>query len=222
MPVWMHSFSNGPNTDLNTYIQWKITPDFHSLKQEIVGNVGSVLWVVTGTIGIVLLIACVNVANLLLVRAEARQLELTVRAALGAGRGRIARELLFESVLLGLLGGTLGIGVAVAAVRLLVSIGPASLPRLHEVSLDAGSLIFTVCLSLLSGLFFGAIPAWKYSPGRGTLSLGATRSVSASRERHRSRNILVVAPGCHGTCAPGLRDAHDPHLSPTPHGRSGL
>jgi predicted permease len=193
MPVWMHSFSNGPNTDLNTYVKWRITPDFHSLKQEIVGNVGSVLWVVMGTIGIVLLIACVNVANLLLVRAEARQLELSVRAALGAGRGRIARELLFESVLLGLLGGTLGIGVALAAVRLLVSIGPASLPRLNEVSLDAGSLLFTFCLSLVSGLFFGAIPAWKYSPGRGTLCLGPTRSVSASRERHRSRNILVVA-----------------------------
>ena len=193
IPVWMHSFSNGPNTDLNTYIKWRITPDFHSLKQEVLGNVGSVLWVVMSTIGIVLLIACVNVANLLLVRAEARQLELSVRAALGAGRGRIARELLFESLLLGLLGGTLGIGVAVAAMRLLVSIGPASLPRLNEISLDAGSLLFTFCLSLLSGLFFGVIPAWKYSPGRGALSLGPTRSVSASRERHRSRNTLVVA-----------------------------
>jgi predicted permease len=193
IPVWMHSFSNGPNTDLQAYIKWRITPDFHSLKQEVVGNVGSVLWVVMGTIGIVLLIACVNVANLLLVRAEARQLELSVRAALGAGRGRIARELLFESVLLGLLGGTLGMGVAVAAVRLLVSIGPANLPRLNEISLDAGSLLFTFLLSLLSGLFFGAIPAWKYSRSRVTVGLGPTRSVSASRERHRSRNILVIA-----------------------------
>jgi predicted permease len=193
IPVWMHSFSNGPNTDLATYIKWRITPDFHSLKQEVVGNVGSVLWVVTGTIGIVLLIACLNVANLLLVRAEARQVELSVRAALGAGRGRIARELLFESVLLGLLGGTLGMGVAVAAVRFLVAIGPANLPRLNEISLDAGSLLFTFLLSLLSGLFFGAIPAWKYSRSCATVSLGPTRSVSASRERHRSRNILVVA-----------------------------
>jgi predicted permease len=193
IPVWMHSFSNGPKTDLQTYVKWRITPDFHSLKQEVVGNVGSVLWVVMGTIGIVLLIACVNVANLLLVRAEARQVELSVRAALGAGRGRIVRELLFESVLLGLLGGTLGIGVAVAAVRFLVSIGPANLPRLNEISLDAGSLLFTFLLSLLSGLFFGAIPAWKYSRSCATVSLGPTRSVSASRERHRSRNILVVA-----------------------------
>ena len=193
IPVWMNSFSNGPGTDSHWFVKWRITPDFHALKQEIVGNVGSVLWVVMGTIGIVLLIACVNVANLLLVRAEARQLELSIRAALGAGRGRIARELLFESLLLGLLGGALGIGVAAAALRFLVSIGPANLPRLNEISLDAGSLLFTFVLSLLSGLIFGAIPAWKYSLSRATVSLGATRTVSAGRERHRSRNILVVA-----------------------------
>ena len=98
LPVWMDSFTNGSGIDPHFYLKWKITPDFHSLKQEVIGNVGSVLWVVMGTIGIVLLIACVNVANLLLVRAEGRQLELSIRAALGAGRGRNARELLFESV----------------------------------------------------------------------------------------------------------------------------
>ncbi|ABF42472.1 ABC efflux pump, inner membrane subunit [Candidatus Koribacter versatilis Ellin345] len=193
VPVWMDSFSNGPGSDPHWYDAWRITPDFHSLKQEVVGNVGSVLWVVMGTIGIVLLIACVNVANLLLVRAEARQLELSIRAALGAGRGRIARELLFESSLLGLLGGIMGIGVALAGLRLLVSIGPANLPRLTEITLDARSLLFAFVLSLLSGLFFGSIPAWKYTRYRGNVSLGATRTVSASRERHRSRNILIVA-----------------------------
>jgi predicted permease len=193
IPVWMDSFSNGPGFDSHWYIKWRITPDFHSLKQEVVGNVGSVLWVVMGTIGIVLLIACVNVANLLLVRAEARRVELSIRAALGAGRGRIARELLFESVLLGLLGGALGIGVAAVALRLLVSIGPANLPRLGEISLDADSLFFTAVLSILSGLFFGSIPAWKHSRSQATVNLGATRGVSGSRERNRSRNILVVA-----------------------------
>jgi predicted permease len=192
IPIWMDSFSNGPGTDSHWYVKWKITPDFHSLKQEVVGNVGNVLWAVMGTIGLVLLIACVNVANLLLVRAEARQLELSVRAALGAGRGRIARELLLESVLLGLIGGVLGIAVAAAGLRLLVSIGPANLPRLNEISLDAGSLLFTLVLSVVSGLFFGSIPAWKYSRRQATVSLSASRTVSASRERHRSRNILVI------------------------------
>jgi len=193
IPVWMDSFSNGPRFDSHWYVKWRITPDFHSLKQEVVGNVGSVLWVVMGTIGIVLLIACVNVANLLLVRAEARQVELSIRAALGAGRVRIARELLFESALLGLLGGVLGIGVAAAALRFLVSLGPANLPRLQEISLDADSLLFTLVLSIVSGLFFGSIPAWKYSRSQANGNLGAARGVSASRERNRSRNILVVA-----------------------------
>src|SRR6185369_14587848 len=110
-----------------------------------------------------LLIACVNVANLLLVRAEARQVELSIRAALGAGRGRIARELLFESAVLGLLGGALGIGVSAAALRVLVSIGPANLPRLSEIALDGDSLLFTLLVSIVSGLLFGSIPAWKYS-----------------------------------------------------------
>src|SRR5260370_23873457 len=114
-----------------------------------------------GTIGLVLLIACVSVANLLLVRAESRQLELSVRAALGAGRSRIVRELLMESALLGLVGGVLGIGVAAAGLRLLVLIGPADLPRLNEISLDPRSLLFTFILSLMSGLLFGSIPAWK-------------------------------------------------------------
>jgi predicted permease len=192
IPIWMDSFSNGPGSDSHWYVRWKITPDLQFLKQEVIGNVGSVLWVIMGTIGLVLLIACVNVANLLLVRAEARQLELSIRAALGAGRGRIARELLVESVLLGLIGGMLGIGVAAAGLRLVVSIGPANLPRLNEISLDGRSLLFTLLIALVSGLLFGSIPAWKYSRSRTTASLGATRTVSASRERHQSRNILVI------------------------------
>jgi predicted permease len=192
IPIWMDSFSNGPGTDTQGLVKWRITPDLHSLKQEVVGNVGSVLWAVMGTIGLVLLIACVNVANLLLVRAESRQLELSVRAALGAGRSRIVRELLMESALLGLVGGVLGIGVAAAGLRLLVLIGPANLPRLNEISLDPRSLLFTFILSLMSGLLFGSMPAWKYSRSQATASLGATRTVSASRERNRTRNILVV------------------------------
>lgn len=194
LPVWMNSYSNGPGTDPHFYETWKITPALHSLKQEVVGDVTRILWVVMATIGLVLLIACTNIANLLLVRAEARQQELSIRAALGAGRSRIARELLIESVLLGLIGGALGLGVAKGGLRLLSAIGPANLPRLTEISLDAWSLSFTLVLALFSGLFFGSIPVWKYARRRipGVLSPSA-RTASASRERHRSRNVLVIA-----------------------------
>jgi predicted permease len=194
IPIWMDSFSNGPGTNPHFYENWKITPALKPLKQQVIGNVGKVLWVVMATIGLVMLIACTNVANLLLVRADARQQELAIRAALGAGRGRIARELLLESVLLGLMGGLLGVGVAGAGLQLLAAIGPADLPRMNEIGLDESSLGFTLFLSLLSGLLFGAVPALKYSgaQARGLLS-GAGRTASAGRERQHSRNLMVVA-----------------------------
>src|SRR5213079_1076620 len=124
-------------TDRRAYESWRITPDLRPLKQEVVGGITDVLWVVTATIGLVMLIACANVANLLLVRAEVRQRELSVRAALGAGRARIVRSLLVESLLLGGVGGALGVGLAYAGLRVLVAVGPANFPRLSEISLDA-------------------------------------------------------------------------------------
>ena len=194
IPVWMDSWSNGPGTNPHWYENWKISPNFRSLKQEVLGNIESVLWVVMATVGLVLLIACANIANLLLVRAESRQHELSIRAALGAGRARLACELLIESVTLGVIGGMLAIGIAYAALRVLVAIGPANLPRLSEISMDARSLGFTLLLSLFSGLFFGAIPVWKYARAAVPLMLGATgRTATAGRARHRSRNLLVVA-----------------------------
>jgi predicted permease len=194
LPIWMHSFSNGPGLDPLFYLTWKITPDLRPLKQQVVGEVGNVLWVVMATIGIVMLITCANVANLLLVRTEARQQELAIRAALGAGWWRIVRALLVESVLLGLLGGAFAVGLAYEGLRLLTALGPNSLPRLAEISLDARSLAFTLGLSLLSALMFGLIPAVKYSGSRTSLTLKtAGRTSSTNRERHRVRNILVVA-----------------------------
>ena len=194
VPVWMDSFSNGPGTNPHFYETWKITPALRPLKQDVVGDVGNVLWVVMGTIGLVMLIACTNVANLLLVRADARQQELAIRAALGAGRGRIARELLLESVLLGLMGGVLGVAVAYAGLQLLTAIGPINLPRLNEITLDARSLGFTLILSVLSGFLFGAIPALKYSSARAAAVLsGSGRTASTGRERQHTRNLMVVA-----------------------------
>ena len=194
LPIWMDSWSNGPGTNPHIYETWRITPTIRPLKQEVMGNVSDVLWVVMATIGLVMLIACANVTNLLLVRVESRQQELAVRAALGGGWARIVRGLLVESVMLGLLGGVLGVVLAYAGVRFLVAIGPANLPRLSEISIDARTLGFALSLSVLSGLLFGLIPALKYAGPRATLALrSAGRSVSVSRERHRARNLLVVS-----------------------------
>jgi predicted permease len=104
LPIWMDSWSNGPGINSHFYELWKITPAIRPLKEEVIGSIGSVLWLVMGTIGVVMLIACSNVANLLLVRADARRQELGIRAAMGAGRGRIAWELLLESLCLGFAG----------------------------------------------------------------------------------------------------------------------
>jgi predicted permease len=194
LPIWMDAWSNGPGSNSHIYETWRITPAILPLKQEVIGDVGNVLWIVMGTLGVVMLIACANVANLVLVRTESRQQELAIRAALGAGRARIARDLLTESVLLGLLGGAFGVAVAYEGLRLLVAVGPANLPRLSEISLDTRALVFTLALSLLSGLLFGLIPVLKYAGARSFAALqGSGRTVSVSRDRHRSRNMLVVA-----------------------------
>src|SRR5580704_972536 len=193
LTIWMDSWTNGPGTNPHFYETWKITPMLRPLKQEVIGNASEVLWAVMGTIGLVMLIACANVTDLFLVRVEARQQELAVRAALGAGWARIVRGLLVESVMLGLMAGALGVGIAYGGVRLLPAIGPANLPRLNEISLDARTLAFTVLLSLLSGLLFGVVPALKYAGPRASLALrGVGRTASVSRERHRARNLLVI------------------------------
>ena len=193
LPIWMSSWSNGPGLDPHVYERWRITPMLRPLKQQVIGNVSEVLWVVMGTIGLVMLIACANVTNLLLVRVEARQQELAVRAALGAGWGRTVRGLLVESLLLGLMGGVAGVAVAYNGVRFLVVMAPANLPRLSEISVDTRTLGFTLLLSLVSSLWFGLIPALKYGGPRTSLCLGSVgRASSTSRERHRARNLLVV------------------------------
>jgi putative ABC transport system permease protein len=194
LPIWMDTFTNGPGSNPHIYESWKITPGIRALKDEVIGNVSDVLWVVMGTIALVLLIACANVTNLFLVRGESRQQEMAVRAALGAGSVRIVRALLVESVMLGLMGGVVGMGIAFWGVKLLIAVGPANLPRLNEIAVDWRTLSFGLALSVLSGLLFGLIPALKYTSSRGAALSRAVagRTTSASRERHRARNFLVV------------------------------
>jgi len=194
VPVWMHSWPAAPGINPDIYKSWRISPAVRPLRDEITGSIGNILWLVMGTIGIVMLIVCANVANLLLVRAQARERELAVRAALGAGRGRILRELMVETLLLAVIGGGLGLALAEAGLRLLRAMGPGSLPRLNEISLDGGAVGFAFAVTILAGVGFGVPPALKYAGRRIAVGLRAGgRSVSDSRERRQTRNILVVA-----------------------------
>jgi putative ABC transport system permease protein len=193
IPIAIGRFPPFPGFNAKTFEEAKLAPNLRSLKADVIGDVGPVLWVLMGTIGMVLLIACANVANLLLVRAEGRHQELAIRSALGASRGRIAYELLVESLALGVLGGVVGLGFAYAAVRTLVALAPANLPRLDNITIDAAVLAFTFAISVLAGLLFGAIPIVKYAaPSLVSGLRGGGRTASASRERHRARNTLVV------------------------------
>jgi predicted permease len=193
VPVWLNEWPAPPGLDRQLFAGMHLTPSLVPLSQAIAGNVSEVLWVLLATIGLVLLIACANVANLLLVRIEGRQHELAIRAALGAGRRRIARECVVESLVLALAGGVLGLGLAFAALRLLVLIGPASLPRLGDIAIDPTVVGFTLIVSIGSGLLFGIIPVFRHgAPQVGPALRGSGRGSSSSRERHRTRNTLVV------------------------------
>jgi putative ABC transport system permease protein len=189
IPIWMHSRDSN-EIAVQVFSSWHIAPDLRPLRDTIVGNVGDVLWVVMGTLGAVMLIVCANVANLLLVHVEGRRYELAVRAALGAGRGPLLRELLAESAVLVSTGAILGIGLAFAGVRLLHWIAPANLPRLNEIAVDSRAAAFALAITGISALLLGLIPAWRYG-GRLSLRSGG-RSTSAGPEQQRARNALVV------------------------------
>src|SRR5262245_40932358 len=194
VPVWMSSWPAPRGGNPRAWEQWRITPALRPLRQDVVGRIEQALWVVMGTMGIVLLIACANVTNLLLVRAEARERELGVGASLVAGWGQIVRQLRVESLALGLLGGLLGAAIAAALLKAVVAIGPASLPRLNEISMDGRTAGFALGVSLAAGLLLGLIPAWQYARPKLGPSLGAGgRLATDSRQKHRGQNVLVVA-----------------------------
>ena len=172
----------------------RFTTLVHPQRDDVVGEIQQVLWVLLGAVGVILLIACANVANLFLVRAEARQREVAVRTALGASRGAIARTFLGETTLLALAGGLLGLLLAGAGLRALLALGPEGIPRLEEVGIDLSVLGFTLLISLLAALLCGGFAALRYGTPELVPALKeGGRGGSPGRERHRARNLLVVA-----------------------------
>ncbi len=193
IPISIDRFPPFPGYSAKMFVEARLAPRVQPLKESVVGDLSKVLWVLMGTVGIVLLIACANVANLLLVRAEGRQHELAIRAALGAGWSRIARELLLESLTLGGAGGLVALGLAYGALTLLKAMAPANLPRVDEIAIGVPVLLFTAGVALVSSILFGMIPVLKYAgPQLGTALRAGGRSVSESRDRHRVRSVLVV------------------------------
>jgi predicted permease len=167
----------------------------HPLLQELVGDVRSTLWLLLGAVGLVLLIACVNVASLLLARAVSRERELAMRAALGASQGRLVRQCLTESAVLGLSGGALGVFLAAVGIRPFVAFWPGALPRAEDVQLDWRVLLFAIALSLLSSLLFGLAPALRV-PAREleqTLRAGARTVTGSSRRLHSGLVMSEIA-----------------------------
>jgi len=193
LPVVWRSFPAPEGFSASLFEKAHMAPNLRPLKKDVVGDVGNVLWVLMGSIVLVLLVACANVANLLLVRVEGRRQELAIRSALGAGWGRIAKELLFESLVLGIAGSLIGLAFAYGALRILVAIAPTGLPRLHEIGIDLPVLLFTLFLALFTSLLIGSIPVIKYASANLNSALReGGRALSQSRERHRARKALVV------------------------------
>jgi predicted permease len=174
------------------FARLELRPDVSPLADEVIGDVRKILWILLAAVGVVLLIACANVANLFLVRAEGRHQELAMRAALGASRGRIARSLLSESVMLALAGGAVGVALAQAATGLLRAIAPAELPRVDDISINGAVLLFTVSVSVLSGVLFGLVAVARFGSPSITAFKEAGRSTSDAPGRRRTRNALVM------------------------------
>ncbi len=194
IPLCLEEFALPPGFSEEMLSSARFGPNVHPLKEDVVGDVGKVLWVLLGTVGLVLLIACANVANLFLVRAETQQREIAMRTALGATRGRIAVQSLTESMFLGLLGGLAGLGLAYLGIRLLLYLAPANLPRLDEVTIDPTVLLFTAGVSIVAGLIFGLFPILHLSSSHLVSALKeGGRGSSDGRPRHRLRTLLAVS-----------------------------
>ncbi len=182
-----------PSAVATLLVNARFAPIVRSLRDQQVGDLGAVLWVLLGAVGCILAIACANVANLLIVRGEGRQRELAIHAALGAPRRALLGGVLAESLLIGLAAGAAGIALAWGGLRLLAALRPPALQRLAPPALDGRTLAFAVALALLTSLLFGLAPAWRASR---RVELGAElkaggRAMSAGRRRQRLRQVLV-------------------------------
>jgi putative ABC transport system permease protein len=174
----------------NRSVRW--VPMLAPLKDDVIGDAGNTLWVLMATIAIVLVMACANVANLMLVRAEGRRQEFAIRAALGARRSRLARALLVESLLLAAIGGAVGVALAAAGLRVLVAVQPANLPRVADIAIDQTVILFAIAITFACGLLFSLIPIAKYAGARFAADLAA-RGASPGPAQQRSQNLLVMA-----------------------------
>ena len=163
------------------------------LRDVVVGDIGPALFILLGAVGFVLLIACANVANLLLGRVGARQKEIAVRTALGAGRLRVVRQLLTESLMLSVGGGAAGLLIAVWGVNWLVSLGPDTIPRVHEIAVDPRVICFTLLISVATSLLFGLAPALQASRPDLTGALKEGGRSGAGLHRNRLRSVLVIS-----------------------------
>jgi predicted permease len=164
-----------------------------SLHEHLVGDTSTILWLLLGAVCFVLLIACANVANLMLVRATARQKEIAIRTALGASRLRIVRQLLTESVMIAVAGGGFGLLLAWNGVDMLTQLLPKDFPRLQDIGLDLKVLAFTILVSVITGVVFGFAPAWQVSRTDVHVSLKENARGSAGGARNRLRNLFVIA-----------------------------
>lgn len=192
IPIALRSFPPPPGYSVKLFEAAHFTTSLRPLKRDVVGDVGNVLWVLMGSIAMVLLIACANVANLLLVRVEGRRQELAIRSALGSGWRHIAGDLLLESVALAFAGSVLGLGLAYAGLRVLLALAP-DLPRIHEIGINVPVLFFALALAVLTGVLIGLIPVFKFAGEQLNADLReGGRALSQSRQRHRARNTLVV------------------------------
>ncbi len=170
--------------------QAQLKPNLRPLKRDVTGDIGPVLGVLMGALSLLFLLVCANVANLVLVRSQARRQEFAIRAALGAGRSRIARELMVESLTLGLLGGACGMALAYGAVQVLKAQDLATIPRLAEVSIDTATLAFGIGTATVGSLLFGLLAVLKCGiPAR----ISSARGASMNPDQLRAQNLLVVA-----------------------------